>query len=27
MTLFETFDWAEDAVQSFNPGTGDVKAG
>jgi anti-sigma B factor antagonist len=27
MTLFETFDRAEDAVQSFNSGTGDVKAG
>jgi anti-sigma B factor antagonist len=27
MTLFETFDRAEDAVQSFYPGTGDVKAG
>lgn len=27
MTLFETFDRAEDAVQSFNPGRGEVKAG
>jgi anti-sigma B factor antagonist len=26
MTLFETFDRAEDAVHSFNPGTGEVKA-
>jgi anti-sigma B factor antagonist len=27
MTLFQTFDRAEDAVNSFNPGTGDLKIG
>jgi anti-sigma B factor antagonist len=27
MTLFDTFDRAEDAIRSFNPGTGEAKAG
>ena len=27
MTFFETFDRAEDAVRSFNPGAGEAKAG
>ena len=27
MTVFETFDRAEDAVESFNSGKGEVKAG
>lgn len=27
MTVFETFDRAEDAARSFNPGAGEAKAG
>jgi len=27
MTVFDTFDRAEDAVRSFNPGAGEAKAG